>query len=302
MLEVSYVYPNLSQVYLKSKTSRGGLSERWALAQETGCGYFEIAGTLIKNKTEERLTSLDIGDFLSQKEISILYNQDDEIQEGLKYILHTEPSLSKPNRYGRKVTSPINWHDKSWSSRYLEMILAISNYLHHPPSVIEIHPGYRDNTFEDVALFTEMILDAYQNEYGETPLILLENRTEQFISTGKDIKDYWEYVENQCPDIMENTGIVLDIQQLFTKTKGRFLEEFLLIPEDCLKAFHIHTKHKWPKLSDEIPWKFVLGRIKDLSGKILINPEIHQKNRVQQVINFCNNILLPKNPVSDLNA
>ena len=129
MPEVSYVYPNLSQIYLKSKTMRGGLSERWVLAQETGCEFIELPGTLIKYKTEERLTSLNIGDFLSKKEISLLYTQDDEIHEGLKYILHTEPSLSKSNRFGRKVTSPINWHDEKWASRYLDMMLAITNYL-----------------------------------------------------------------------------------------------------------------------------------------------------------------------------
>jgi hypothetical protein len=83
---------------------------------------------LIKNKTEERQTSLNIGDFLSQKEISLLYTEDNEIPEGLKYILHTEPSLSKENRFGSKVTPPINWHDKKkWSLRYLEMILSISD-------------------------------------------------------------------------------------------------------------------------------------------------------------------------------
>lgn len=270
---------------------RGGLSERWALAQETGCEYFEIAGTLIKNKTEERLTSLNIGDFLSQKEISLLYNQDDEIPKRLKYILHTEPSLSKPNRYGRKITSPINWYDRKWSKKYLEMIFSITDFLHHPPSVIEIHPGYRDNSFEDVASFTEMILDGFRDKYGLVPLVLLENRTEQFISSGKEINGYWEYVTRNHPRIVNDTGIVLDIQQLYTKTRGKFLEEFLVIPDNCLKAFHIHTKHKWPKLSDEIPWKFVFGRIKALSGNILINPEIHQKNRVDQVIKFCNDLL-----------
>jgi NAD(P)-dependent dehydrogenase (short-subunit alcohol dehydrogenase family) len=52
---------------------------------------------------------------------------------------------------------------------------------------------------------------------------------------------------------MDNTGIVLDVQQLYTKTKGKFVEELLMIPDNCLKAFHIHTNHKWPKLNDEIP-------------------------------------------------
>ena len=90
---------------------------------------------------------------------------------------------------------------------------------------------------------------------------------------------------------MAYSGVVLDVQQLYTRVKGKFIEEFLLIPDDCLKAFHIHTKHRWPKLNDEIPWKFVFGRMKELSGKVLINPEIHQKNRVQQVIKFCKDLL-----------
>ena len=259
---------------------RGGLSERWTLAQETGCEYIELPGTLIKNKTEEILTSLDIGDFLSQKEISILYTKNDEIPEGVKYILHTEPSLSKSNRYGRKVTPTLNWHDEKWTSRCLDMILAITHYLDHPPSVLEIHPGYRDNTFEDVASATQLILEAYQKKYGKTPIVLLENRTEQFISRDKDIKEYWEHVEQRHPEIVDNTGIVLDVQQLYTKTRGNFLEEYLMIPDVCLKAFHIHTNHKWPRLNDEIPWRLVFGKIRELEHKILINPEIHQKRRV----------------------
>jgi len=270
---------------------RGGLSERWVLAQETGCEYIELPGTLIKNKTEENLTLLNIGDFLSQKEILLLYTKDDKIPEGMKYILHTEPSLSKPNRFGRKITPPINWYDEKWASRYLDMILAITDYLDHPPAAIEIHPGYSDNNFDDIARFIKMILKAYQNKFRKTPLVLLENRTEQFISRGKDVKDYWEYIEQCYPDIVDNTGIVLDIQQLYTKTRGKFVEEYLMIPDDCLKAFHIHTNHKWPRLNDEIPWRFVFGKIEELKHKILINPEIHQKGRVSQVIKFCNNLL-----------
>jgi hypothetical protein len=42
---------------------------------------------------------------------------------------------------------------------------------------------------------------------------------------------------------------------------------------------------------DEIPWKFVFGRIKELPGTLSINPEIHLRNRVQQVIKFCNDLM-----------
>jgi len=50
-----------------------------------------------------------------------------------------------------------------------------------------------------------------------------------------------------------------------------------MIPNECLKAFHIHTNQKVPKLNDEIPWRLVFGKIKELDHNILINPEIHQK-------------------------
>jgi hypothetical protein len=42
---------------------------------------------------------------------------------------------------------------------------------------------------------------------------------------------------------------------------------------------------------DEIPWKFVFGRIRELPGTVLINPEIHMRNRVQQVVKFCNDLV-----------
>jgi hypothetical protein len=270
---------------------RGGLSERWLLAEETGCEYIEVPGTLIKNKTEEILTSLEIGDFLTEKEISLLYDQDEEIPERVKYVLHTEPSLSKSNRFGRKIQPPIKWYHRKWTTRYIDMIIMMSHYLNSPASVIEIHPGYRKNSFEDIALFIGLLLESYHDEFDCVPLILLENRTEQFISRGRDIADYWEYLVSNHPGLVEHTGIVLDVQQLFTRTRGRFFDEFTSIPEECLKAFHIHTRHRWPRLGDEIPWRIVFGMIKELDGNILINPEIHQKNRVSQAIRFCNEML-----------
>lgn len=81
------------------------------------------------------------------------------------------------------------------------------------------------------------------------------------------------------------------MQQLYTKTKGKFLEQYDVIPIESLKAFHIHCLHRTPRIGDEIPWKFVFGKIKFIKGKILINPEIHQKTKVKNSIMFCNKML-----------
>lgn len=82
-------------------------------------------------------------------------------------------------------------------------------------------------------------------------------------------------------------GIVLDVQQLYTVTKKNFLREFEMIPIEALKGFHIHSKHRVPDLSNEIPWEFVFDRIPNMDGNIIINPEIHHKNKVKDAIKFC---------------
>jgi hypothetical protein len=291
MVSVEFVYPNLSPVHLKSETPRGGLLERWKLAEGTNCTFIEVPCHLIYNKTEETMTNLQIGEFLGEKEIQLLYTKPDEIPSELKYVFHTDPSIGKQNRYGRRRFSEIRWFDEAWSKKYLKMIFSIVNYLGSPPSIIEIHPGDKQNTNNDLAAIQNLILDSFNSTYGFKPLMLLENRTEQFISTGRQISDYWSDIKDKHPDLVKNAGIVLDVQQLHTKTGDRFLKEFELIPEDCLKGFHIHTKHRWPKLNDLIPWRYVFGKIKQFEHSIIINPEIHQKGRVNQAIEFCTNLL-----------
>jgi len=291
MVFVDYVYPNLSPAHLKSVTPRGGLIERWKLAKDTNCAYIEVPCHLVYNKTEEELTNLKIGDFLGEKEILQLYTRYEETPQSLKYVFHTEPSIGKSNRYGRRIYSEIKWYDEVWSNRYLEMILSIIDYLNHPPSIIEIHPGDTQNNYDNLARFEKSIIETFKSYFDYKPVILLENRTEQFISTGKQIKTYWNHIKDEHSDLVKDTGIVLDIQQLHTKTGDRFLQELEQIPKDCLKGFHIHTKHRWPKLNDLIPWRYVFGKIKQLDQNIIINPEIHQKKRVSQAIEFCNSLL-----------
>lgn len=290
-MKAEFVFPNLTKNNLGSTSQRGGLSERWKLAGNLRCTFIEISATLIKNKTEEKLTSLKIGDFLTNNEIAKLYTSNNHIPMKLKYIMHTEPALTVPNLSGRRITPDIQWRDEKWCDKYLEMIHNITRFFHHPASVIEIHPGFKENTFQDIARFISKLRSSYKKEFNITPLILLENRTEQFISTGKDIENYWHFLNYNFPELIQNTGIVLDIQQLYTRTTNNFFTQFNAIPQDCLKAFHIHTDHRAPMLNDRIPWKVVFGLISELDHSIIINPEIHQKRSVKTAIEFCKKLL-----------
>ena len=69
------------------------------------------------------------------------------------------------------------------------------------------------------------LLDAYYHQHRFYPLILLENRTEQFISTGRDVKGFWEFIVDSYPSLMEHTGVVLDVQQLYTRVARARLHE-----------------------------------------------------------------------------
>ena len=117
MRKISYVYPNLSKFHRNRENIRGGLVERWNEAVNVNCEYIEVPATLIKNISEEQLTRLEIVDFLDEEVISKFYFQDKTIPSNLKYILNTEPSLSKPNSYGRKIQPPIKWYDPKWTEK-----------------------------------------------------------------------------------------------------------------------------------------------------------------------------------------
>jgi hypothetical protein len=129
-------------------------------------------------------------------------------------VLHTEPSLSKTNKYGQKIQPEIKWYDKDWTYRHVNMIIAICSYLSRPAEIIEIHPGYRKNTYGDIVNSVVQLLESYYEAFHLYPLILLENRTEQFISRGTDIKEFWEYTLEKYPELEQNFGIVIDVQQL----------------------------------------------------------------------------------------
>jgi hypothetical protein len=52
-----------------------------------------------------------------------------------------------------------------------------------------------------------------------------------------------------------------------------------------------------PLLTDEIPWGSVFDWVATLGHDLVINPEIHHKNKVGEAINFCNMMIEKKRAV-----
>ena len=178
MVSVSYVFPNVAGI-----PQRSGLMKRWVLAKNLGCDYVEVPADFVKNQTEIDKTGLELGDFLTKDAVAELYEQDRDVPKELKYILHTEPSLVRHDGYGIRYQAPLKWHDKEWRGQVVSMTLSISKFFSKPAAIIEIHPGDKRNSFEDLVESMRLLVDKYDAEFKVKPLILLENRTGQFISS-----------------------------------------------------------------------------------------------------------------------
>jgi hypothetical protein len=280
-----FVLPNTSEM---NRGGRGSLLDRVRFAESTGCALMEVPADFVKNKTEIRLTGLEMGSFLDRRAISLLYRAE-SAPPGCQVVLHTEPELNVPGI--------LRWHDERWVDCFVAMQLALVEHLGVPPTAIEIHPGDRLNSPAQILTGARRLIDAFGTAFGKVPLIFLENRTGQVVSDGRDLAEVWREAAGCGPELLSRFGIVLDIQQLFTQTSGRsknterFLASLRLIPDEALRAFHIHCRHGVPTLADPMPWQTVFGRIRQLKRPLFINPEIHHSNRIPAAMEFCRRLL-----------
>jgi len=284
MTEFDFVFPNLS-----SLRQRGGLSSRASLAKELGCSYLEVPCDFVKNRGEVERTGVPVGSPLTPGAVAELYDAETR-PAPLPYILHTEPSLPRRGEYGiPSPPAPLRWYDRDWTDALVEMTILVAERLNAAPAAVEIHPGDRRNGNGDVVAGMAAIRDAFEERFGTAPAVLLENRTDgQFIGTGKAIARFWAHLASAAPELAGDCGVVLDVQQLYTKTKDDFLAHLGAIPPDALKAFHIHRLHRVvPSLADPIPWREVFALIRELGRPVLVNPEVHHLGLVAPTMAFC---------------
>ncbi len=148
----------------------------------------------------------------------------------------------------------------------------------------------RRNSIDDIINAVRFIQQNFHAGFATWPLILLENRTEQFLSTGHGLAMFATRIAQE-DDLKSTVGIVLDIQQLFTRTRNNFLDELPAIPTGSVKGLHIHSKHRTPSESDPIPWRDVFAWIKDIPDGVIINPEVHHRKQVHETIQFCEEMM-----------
>jgi hypothetical protein len=153
------------------------------MAECLGCDLIEIPADFVKNKTEVRLTGLDIGSFLNREAMSVLYRTD-PVPPSCEVVFHTEPELNLPDQ--------LRWYDAAWVKTFVSMQATLADYLGITPTAIEIHPGCKPNTISDVVVGARAILDEFASRFGKVPLVLLENRTGQIVSDGRHLLNFGE--------------------------------------------------------------------------------------------------------------
>lgn len=296
MTDINFVFPNVSELRPKrGRPRRGGLSSRVDLARDLGCEYLEIPCDFIKNGGEVEMTGLEMGSPLTPAAIATLYDAETG-SAPLPYIIHTEPSLPRMDGCGLRMQAALRWYDAEWVEKLVAMVVGVAERLNAAPTAVEIHPGDKRNGNGNVVEGMIAIRDAFEEKFGASPAVLLENRNDgQFIGTGKGIARFWEHLVANAPELAGDCGVVLDVSQLHTNCKNRnadLLADLDAIPRDALKAFHIHRLHRFvPSFNDPIPWTAIFALIRDLDRPVLINPEVHHLSLIEPTMEFCRALL-----------
>jgi len=284
---ISYVFPNIS---VFNRNGRGGLHKRAEVASSQHCNFIEVPADFIKNKTEVRITGKALGSTLAIEDVQRLYAPGAP-PGGIKYILHTEPSLSRRDGVGGSITPPLRWNDRKWVDAFVRMLVAISKRFGTPPAGIEIHPGGRNNTNENLIRSIISIRTQFEKTFKIAPFIVVENRTGQFVSNGEQIAVLWGEILSTGKALIDSVGVVLDIQQLYTVTKNDFENQLNLIPPGAVKGLHVHYRHRTPSLENEIPWKIVFAWLAEMRRDIFINPEVHHHAQAVDTMKFCGRMI-----------
>lgn len=253
----------------------------------------EVPADFIKNITEENKTGLSLGSMLTdERHVRQLYDIDDTDRTNLKFILHTEPGLSRTG--SGRVTPKLEWYDPIWLGNFRQHLFNIIDWLGHLPYAIEIHPGTTqrgDNSYHALAKAIDFLVSEYVSKYKADVLVFIENRTGQIIQSGSSMAEFWNHINYEFPRLAKCCGYTLDVQQLFTVTRKDFVSELNMIPEESLKGCHVHTKHRVPSITDEIGWEQVANKLQGVEQELHILPEVHHFEHTEKTYLFCKNVL-----------
>lgn len=151
--------------------------------------YLQIS---LKIKLKNKKTGLSVCSSLTKEAVKKIYSNEHIIND-IKYILHTEPIFSRSGNKGT-CAPKLKWYDPRWCKDFYEHLSNIIEFLGFSPYAIEIHPRKSENGKNSIKTLSNSIKQLhnwYYTKYGKDVLIFIENRTNQQIQDGSDIKKFW---------------------------------------------------------------------------------------------------------------
>lgn len=164
----------------------------------------------------------------------------------VRYSLHTEPALPRSGAGYLPTTAKLKWCDEGWVETFAFHVFNVVDFLGVVPEMVELHPGYRSNTINDVAKGISKLLRPWTERYEKVPKFLLENRSGQIISRGPDLKRFWDECLSLGPEQHSRLGLIIDAQQLYTMARGSYVSDLAQIPPEAVWEYHIHSRHSVP--------------------------------------------------------
>jgi len=277
-----FIYPNVTE---DNRDGRGSLSARLEQAGLLGCEWAEVPADPVRDAREAEVTGLAIGAILDATSVARLYATSDAPVPDGKYILHAEtPPGAAPSSESHRA-GPL-WSDKQWANRFAEMLLIIAQHLGSAPAAVEIQSGDRGNSLADIIFGARVIHDRLEKNLGFEPQVWLENCSGQAVQSGKELAAFWQVVW-RTPRLPPWLGVVLDVDHLWMATESSFEAELESIPDNAVRALHVHRRGGVPSFDDVLPWDRVFARPFAQARGLPVLPKVQQRADVPRTIQFC---------------
>jgi len=272
---LNWIHPNLGKYYRSVPPIRGTLKERLRDALKLNLTIIEVPFDLVRKENGESITlKKRVGEIITKEDFPLLYGESSF--EG-RYVLHTDPEL--------KIGHVLYWNVPEWRRRYVNSIIEFSDFVGKPPTAIEYHPSKPKRSKNHMVNLIIESFDKFE-EAGFTPYILIENRTGMYISTVKDMINFYRNVcENLSPNELSKFGFCIDVSQLYTQTKVDPIEDLKMLPRDHILSWHIHYRHRPPSDRDPISWNKVAKLVIETKNAFCL-PEVFKFNEIIKTIRY----------------
>ncbi len=100
---------------------------------------------------------------------------------------------------------------------------------------------------------------------------------------------YNKISENLSKNEIGKFGFNIDVMQIYTQMKTNVEINIETIPKEVMLCWHIHYRHRPPKIDDPINWKRIVS-LMQINPESFYLPEVFTIDGVRKTIKFIENL------------